>query len=43
MIVGDKPLPPGVPAMADHWGVAAGRRRCPGRAPGWRWLVSLGG
>lgn len=44
MIVGDKPLPPGVPASADRWttrGLAAALLTlC---AAGVAWLVSLGG
>jgi cytochrome b len=44
MIVGDKPLPPGVPASADHWGVRglalALVALC---GAGVAWLVSLGG
>jgi hypothetical protein len=44
MIVGDKPLPPGVPASADHWttrGLAALLLTLCGA--GVAWLVSLGG
>lgn len=44
MIVGDKPLPVGVPASADHWtarGLAAALLTLCGA--GVAWLVSLGG
>jgi len=44
MIVGDKPLPPGVPASADHWtarGLAALLLTLCGA--GVAWIVSLGG
>jgi len=44
MIVGDKPLPPGVPASVDHWGVRGLAllvvTLC---GVGVAWLVSLGG
>ena len=44
MIVGDKPMPAGVPASADHWtarGLAAALLTLCGA--GVAWLVSLGG
>jgi len=44
MIVGDKPLPPGVPAAADTWtvrGLALAVVALCGAGVGW--IVSLGG